>query len=339
MANHDLIVIGGSAGAIDPLTTIVQGLPSNLPAAVCVVVHTAPYFPSRLAMVLERAGALPAVEATQGAALKNGVIFTAPPDQHLLIEPGRIRLAHGPRENRTRPAIDPLFRSAALHYGSRVTGLILSGALDDGTPGLWTVKDRGGIAVVQDPDEALVKSMPTSAVQNVAVDYVLPAGEIPAMLVELCRHPVETRPVLDPRGNLDDLKREVAMAALDEDVHWNTERYGVPSRFACPDCGGVLWLSSANGPLTFRCEVGHAYSGGDLAEGQTNELERALWAAVRALEDTAELAALRAAGARDRGTDDVARRLAVQREAAQAHAAVIRELLRSTAGAAVPPET
>jgi two-component system chemotaxis response regulator CheB len=142
---------------------------------------------------------------------------------------------------------------------------------------------------------------------------------------------VESRPVSAAEGDLDDLRREVAIAAIDEDAHWQSERYGVPSRFACPDCGGVLWASSATGPLTFRCEVGHAYSAGTLAEQQTEEVERAMWAALRALEDKAELAARRVVAARERegGSEDVVRRLTVQREAAQAHAAAIRGVLRS----------
>src|SRR2546423_1661643 len=165
-ARTPLLLGDGSAGSIDALEAVVAGFPPDLPAAVFVVVHTAPYVPSRLADVLRRAGPLDAVAAANGAPLELGKIVVAPPDEHLLIEPGRVRLAHGPKENRARPAIDPLFRSAALHYGPRVLGVILSGALDDGTPGLWVVKDRGGIAIVQDPADALLPSMPTSALTN-----------------------------------------------------------------------------------------------------------------------------------------------------------------------------
>lgn len=328
MPGHDIIVIGGSAGSIDALQTIVSGLPRDLPAAVCVVVHTAPYMPSRLPELLRRSGPLDAAAAVDGAPLERGRIYVAPPDTHLLIEPGRLRLSRGPKENRTRPAVDPLFRSAALHYGPRVLGVILSGALDDGTPGLWTVKDRGGIAIVQDPAEALVASMPGSAIVNVDVDFVLPSEEIGLMLARLVREPVELESVPKPRGDTQDLEREVAIASVEEDTHWHTERYGVPSRFACPECGGVLWGATSTGPQTMRCEVGHAYSLGTLEEEQTEAVERALWAAVRALEDKAELAALRAAGAREQGHEDVARRLSVQREASHAHASAIRALLR-----------
>jgi len=338
MPGHDLIVIGGSAGSIDALDTIIRDLPADLPAAVCIVVHTAPYLPSHLAAVLQRASRLEVMPAQQGAVLQRGMVYVAAPDQHLLIEPGRLRLARGPKENRTRPAVDPLFRSAALHYGVRVIGVVLSGALDDGTPGLWTIKDRGGITVVQDPSDALVPSMPMNALANVEVDYVTPTRDIAALLIDLVNRPVASREAA-PSGDTADLEREIAIAGLDEDAHWRSERYGIPSRFACPDCGGVLWLSTEDGPLALRCEVGHAYSAGTLAELQTEEVERALWAAVRALEDKAELAALRAAGARDRAQEDVARRLVVQREASQAHAAAIREVLRLDGRSGMPPNT
>jgi two-component system chemotaxis response regulator CheB len=337
MQNHDLIVIGGSAGSVDALEKIVSGLPAGLPAAICIVVHTTPYAPHRLPEVLRRCGPLPVHSATQGALLEQGAIFVAPPDEHLIINDGRLRLTHGPKENRTRPAIDPLFRSAALQYGPRVLGVVLSGALDDATAGLWTVKDRGGIAIVQDPADALIAGMPRSAIAHVAVDYVVPATEIGPLLARLANTPVASESITEPRGNTDDLEREVAVA-LDENIHWKSERYGVPSRFACPDCGGVLWASTAAGPRSFRCEVGHAYSSGTLAEEHHGVVERALWAAVRALEDKAELAALRAAEARDRGDEGRVQRLSAEREAAQGHARAIRVLLRADGRSGAMPK-
>jgi two-component system chemotaxis response regulator CheB len=315
---------------VGALQTIVEALPADLAATVCIVVHTAPYLPNSLPEVLRDVTVLDARAATQGAPLDYGRIYVAPPDEHLLIEPGRLRLSHGPKENRTRPAIDPLFRSAALHYGPRVIAVLLSGALDDGTAGLWAVKDCGGIAVVQDPADALVPSMPRNAITNIAVDHVYAARAIAPMLAKLVGSPAEPK-VVTPEADVTDLEREVGIAAVDESTHWRSERYGVPSRFACPECGGVLWNARSEGPLSLRCEVGHAYSAGTLAEEQTDTVERALWAALRALEDKAELATLRAVTAQDRGQDDVATRLRVQREASQAHAAAIRELLRMNA--------
>jgi two-component system chemotaxis response regulator CheB len=199
MPGHDLIVIGGSAGSVGVLEVIVKALQADLAATVCIVVHTAPYLPNTLPQVLRRATALEVRAATQDAPLEHGRIYVAPSDEHLLIEPGRVRLSHGPEENRTRPAIDPLFRSAALHYGPRVIGVILSGALDDGTAGLWAVKDCGGLAVVQDPADALVPSMPRSAMTNVAVDHVFAARAIAPILEKLVRTPVEPRAGAPPR--------------------------------------------------------------------------------------------------------------------------------------------
>jgi two-component system chemotaxis response regulator CheB len=338
---HDLIVIGASAGGLEALTALVAGLPPDLPGAVCVVLHRRPYTPNHLTGILSRAGPLPARSATQGAPLEPGVIYVAVPDQHLLVWPGAahrpgdtgvIRLARGPKENRARPAVDPLFRSAALTYGPRVIAVVLSGALDDGTAGLWAVRDRGGIAVVQDPADAAVASMPASALAEVGADHVARAVDLGPLLGRLARLPVA--PVGPPDSSasdehMADLRREVAIAAIDEDAHERPERYGVPSRFPCPDCSGVLWdTSNGRGPLRLRCTVGHAYSPAALAEMQTEYVEQALWMALRALEDKAELARQRAADAADRGLKTLATRYHVQYEAAEAQAAALRAVLR-----------
>lgn len=336
LQGHDLIVIGGSAGAVDALTELVSGLPVDLPAAVCVVVHQPAYLHSRLAEILDRAGPLPAVAAQDGMALVPGTLHVAVPDKHLLVVGdgaggGRLRLTNGPRENRTRPSLDPLFRSAALAYGPRLVAVVLSGALDDGTAGLWAVRDRGGLAVVQDPATALVTSMPANALNEVGADHVAAAHEMGPLLARLARLP-SAAPPLPPGGTeaLDELAREVALARLDEETHAASARYGNPSRFSCPDCGGVLWDASTvqGGPLRFRCDTGHAYSPGNLAEAQMESLEGALWAALRALENAVELARERAGRARKRGMDALAQRYTVEYETAQQHAGAVRELLR-----------
>jgi two-component system, chemotaxis family, protein-glutamate methylesterase/glutaminase len=348
MAGHDIIVIGGSAGGIEALSKILATVPPDLPAAVCVAIHQAPYAPNRRPEILARAGTLPVVLAEQGMRICPGTVYLAVPDQHLFIERaataelGVLRLVHGPRENRSRPAIDPLFRSAALAFGRRVIGVVLSGALDDGTAGLWAIKDCGGLAVVQDPTDALVSSMPSHAIDEVGADHVLPASAMGALLGELARKsigshtpPSSVTAVHLHSGNdtgqeeRDDLKRAVAISRLDEDAHLASERPGVPSRFACPDCGGVLWAAGApGGPLHFRCETGHAYNAATLAEGQTEAVEGAMWAALRALEDKAELARLRAGLARERGLESHAEQYDVQLQAAQEHGSAIRALLR-----------
>lgn len=347
MPGHDLIVVGASAGGIEAVSMLIAGLPRDLPAAVCVVVHIRPYSESHLAEVLGRVAPLPTVTAQHGRRLTPGTIHVACPDMHLLVErdgdDGVLRLVRGPKENRARPAIDPLFRSAALAFGPRVVGVVLSGALDDGTAGLWTVRDRGGIAVVQDPADAIVSGMPRSAIDEVGADYVAPAEALGPLLGRLAREPV-AEPVAEALAEAvaaaeppSTLAREVAISAIDEDAHQQNERYGQPSRFPCPDCGGVLWDVSADGPLRFRCETGHAYSSATLAEAQVDAIEEALWAALRAIEDKAALAGLRADQASQRGLAALARRFIVQEEAAQQHGAVLRALLRLDRRVDAPP--
>ena len=195
MPGHDLILLGASAGGVEAVSAAVAGLPADLNAAVCVVIHLRPDASSHLPQILARIAALPVVAARNGMELQPGVVHVCVPDVHMLVEAGeddqgRVRLVRGPRENRTRPAVDPLFRSAALAFGPRVVGVVLSGALDDGTAGLWAVKDRGGIAVVQEPDDAAVRSMPSSALAEVAVDHVAPARELGPLLARLVRQSV-----------------------------------------------------------------------------------------------------------------------------------------------------
>nr|ASV46942.1 hypothetical protein [uncultured bacterium] len=345
MPAHDLIVIGASAGGVEAATALVAGLPADLSAAVCVVVHMRAYAESRLTEVLGRAAAVPVVVAQQGAPLRAGTVHVAVPDMHLLVEPGgehgTLRLTRGPKENRARPAVDPLFRSAALAFGPRVIGVILSGALDDGTAGLWAVRDRAGLAVVQDPTDALVASMPQSALNEVGADHVAAAAALGPLLGRLAREPAAAAPAAGPSGGdggapherageppTSLLEREVAMATIDEGMHQRSERYGRPSRFSCPDCGGVLWNVAADGPLRFRCETGHAYSPASLAEMQTEKIEEALWAALRAIEDRVEFARIRAARATEFRLAAFAQQFTVQEEAAQQHATVLRSLLR-----------
>jgi two-component system chemotaxis response regulator CheB len=191
MLGHDIIVIGGSAGSISALVQLVQGFPPDLPAAVFVVVHTSPHFPSLLPEILQRSGSLPAVHAEDGASIEPGRIYVAPPDHHLLLKREYMGVVFGPKENRFRPAIDPLFRTAALAYGKRVVGIVLSGLLYDGTAGLIEIKQRGGMAIVQDPQEAALPSMPQSAIKHVAVDHILSSVDMARVLFELSHQPVQ----------------------------------------------------------------------------------------------------------------------------------------------------
>ena len=343
MPGHNLILLGASAGGVEAVSAVVAGLPTELDAAVCVVIHLRPDASSRLPEILARVGVLPVVAARNGMDLQPGVVHVCVPDMHMLIEAdeddqGRVRLVRGPRENRTRPAVDPLFRSAALAFGPRVIAVVLSGALDDGTAGLWAVKDRGGIAVVQEPDDAAVPSMPSSALAEVAVDHVAPAHELGPLLARLVRQPVPAQPP-PARQAADELEREVGISAIDEASHARPERYGQPSRFTCPDCGGVLWELGVEGPLRFRCEVGHAHSPATLAETQTEAAEAAMWSALRALEDKAELARRRSAAATAHRLGTQAALFTAEEQAAQQHAAAIRAVLRLGARTRSSPES
>jgi two-component system, chemotaxis family, protein-glutamate methylesterase/glutaminase len=218
--------------------------------------------------------------------LRAGHIYVAPPDHHVMIEPGTLRLSTGPRENRFRPAVDPLFRSAAQVYGAGAIGVVLTGSLDDGTAGLWTIKQLGGTTIVQDPKDALFPAMPASALQQVDVDHVVPVEEIAPLLVRLLEMPAGGAP---PEPAPSSLEVEVKIAAGQNAVEAGVEHIGQPSRFACPECHGVLLRVNDGGPSRFRCHTGHAYSARSLASAVNDGIEDALWTAVRALEEGALL--------------------------------------------------
>ncbi|MFL6211585.1 MAG: chemotaxis protein CheB [Pyrinomonadaceae bacterium] len=331
MPGHDIIVIGASAGGVEALRQLIHDLPVDLPAALFVVLHLPPQSPSMLPLILARAGQLDARHATDGEEIKRGRIYIAPPDRHLLLEHERVCVTHGPKENRHRPAVDPLFRSAALVYGPRVVGVILTGALDDGTAGLRNVKQRGGVAVVQDPREALYSGMPSSAVKNVKIDYCLPLAEIGPLVAQLARAEAAEEgdyPVSD------DLKLENQITENNyEAVIENVEKLGQPSAMTCPECHGTLWEMHEGELLRFRCHVGHAYSADSLLAEQNEALEDALWAAVRALEENAQLARRAAARARARehGEQGVSSRMDRKAELTEARARLVRQMLLSGA--------
>jgi two-component system, chemotaxis family, protein-glutamate methylesterase/glutaminase len=271
---------------MEPTRALVSSMPPGFDAAVFVVLHTSPDFPSLLPQILSRSGALPASHATDGELIESGRILVAPPDHHLSIEDGRVRVTRGPRENRHRPAIDPLFRTAARTYESRVIGVVLSGYLDDGAAGLRAIRARGGIGIVQDPEDATARQMPDSAIAYGGADYVLNRYQIGARLVQLVNSTAETtreakKVVITPSGQNGDVNLHTSKPG---------EGSGVPSPFSCPECGGVLWESKDEGTLSFRCRVGHAYSVASLVADQERGVEDALWAAMRALEEKAALA-------------------------------------------------
>ena len=322
MPDHDIVVVGASAGGVEALVRLVASVPARLPAAVFVVLHVPPTGTSALPDILGRSGPLPASHVEDGEPIEPGRIYVAPPDHHLLIRPGHVHLARGPRENGHRPAVDPLFRSAAREYATRVVGVVLSGALDDGLAGLVAVKSRGGLAVVQDPADALYSGMPDNALQHVAVDHVLPAAAMGELLARLASEPATEPPGPAPT----DMKMEVEMEQFSLDAV-ESSHPGEPSGFSCPDCNGVLWAIQDGGMERFRCRVGHAWSPESLITRQSESLEAALWIALRSLEERAALASRLAEPARRRGHRITASRFERQATEAQQAARVVRNLL------------
>lgn len=322
-SGRDIIVVGASAGGVEVLKQLVGSLPPDLPAAIFVVLHISPSGLSVLPNILTRSSSWPAFHAKDGDRIQYGRIYIAPPDHHLLIKRGHISVAHGPKENRHRPAIDPLFRTAARAYGQRVVGVVLSGNLDDGTAGLIAIKQRGGIAIAQDPEEALYDSMPRNAIENVAVDWVLPISEIVPVLVRLASEFVEEK---YPSGDRD-LEIESDIAELDMNALQNGDRPGKESGYSCPECGGVLWELGNGSLLRFRCRVGHAFSPESLLADQSEVLEEALWSAFRVLKERAVLSQRLADRANEQGSKLSAARFETQVQEAERHAAVLRELL------------
>lgn len=287
MPNHDIIVIGTSAGGVEALKVLVKDLPSDFEAAIFVVIHVPPTSPGLIPSILDSAGPLPVTSPADGEAIQVGHIYVAPPDCHLLVERDRMRVTRGPKENRARPAIDPLFRSAARAYGPRVVGVILTGMLDDGVAGLLAVKQRGGMAVVQDPRDALFPDMPDNALRVVKdVDWVLPLREIAPLLTRLAAEEVAME---GDQPISEQLEIEDQFARAEIPPVEAMDKLGTPSVYTCPDCHGTLWEIHDKGALRFRCRVGHAYSAESFMNAHAANLEDALWIAMRTLEESASL--------------------------------------------------
>jgi two-component system chemotaxis response regulator CheB len=326
---RDIVVIGASVGGIEALREIVKGLPAGLPASIFVVVHLAPETPSILPTILERAGNLPASHPDDGEPIEPGHIYVAPPDYHMLLRREGIRLSRGPRENRYRPAIDPLFRSAARTFGPRVVGVILSGLLNDGAAGMVAVKSRGGIAIVQ--DDAMFPDMPRNAARYIRPDRVLPIKDIAPALLEIVGE--ASRPRLaavrkpHPPEEEDEMEREIRAAEADVDEMEGEDQPGTSSGLACPDCHGVLWEIDDHGLLRYRCRVGHSYTAETLLSSQTESVEEALWAAVRALEESASLSEKLAQRASKHQHTHIIERYRSASEVKRKNASIIRDLL------------
>lgn len=274
-----VIVIGASAGGVDALLNLVAALPGDLPAALFIVLHVGSHR-SELPWLLDRLGGLPATHANDGETFRGGHIYVAPPDHHMVIEAGQICLTKGPRENWARPAIDPTFRSAAAAYGANTIGIILTGALNDGTAGMYEIAQAGGVTIVQDPAEATNPSMPKSALAHVAVDHCLPLAGIASLLIELTHSKATGH-----RQPTVDLCREQPQ----EDEMAAEFTQNLPVAVTCPDCGGALRRSELGSLTQFKCHIGHVYSAEVMMAAQFLTLERLIEAAMRSLGERAEL--------------------------------------------------
>ena len=327
MPTHDMIVIGASAGGVKALSALVEGLPADLPASVFIVLHIPADSPSFLPAILSRESRLIVAHAVDNEQVKNGRVYVAPPDHHLLIEREHVRLVHGPKENLHRPSIDALFRSAARWGGPRTIGVVLTGARDDGAAGMRAIKRRGGITIVQDPREALFPSMPMSVMQGTKVDYSLALREIAPVLDKLSRQPAgeeEGYPVPEEV----EIEARIAQQEMEADeLIASVDRIGKISRLTCPDCHGALWEIRDEDLLRFRCHAGHAFSADSLNNGQAQMLEIALWSAVRALEEQLILARRLIERARKANNIRTARMFEQRAQAAEEHSSAIRQLL------------
>lgn len=327
-----IVVIGASAGGVEALTRLVGALPEDFPAAVLIVLHLAPQSHSVLPRILMRASSLPAMHPADRTPLRPGMIYVAPPDRHLLVAPGAVRVLAGPKENRHRPAVDPLFRTAAQTYGAQVVGVILTGSGEDGTAGLLEVKRNGGLAIVQHPDDAFSAGMPSSALEFVKVDHCLPLAEIGPFLAHLVHEPLPAHLTGGERENVPERVEsptEESASMPDTSLPEAPEPVGPLEGFTCPHCHGHLWETTTDGFLQFRCRVGHSFSATSLLSGQYDSLEATLWAAMNAFQENAALTRRMAEQAGERGHQLTANRLASRAQDAEHHAAVLREILTS----------
>lgn len=303
-SNHDMIVIGASAGGVEALQELIKGLPADLPAAIFLAMHVAPRSRSFLPEILNRTGHLIAEHPEDGAPIEYGHIYVAPPDHHLVIERGHTHLSSGPKEQHHRPCINVLFRSAAQAYRERVVGIVLSGELDDGTAGLWEIERRGGVTVVQNPEEAAFPSMPLSALREVEVDHTVSLAELGPLLTELARE-----------GEKERIEK--------------TEGEGVEvdaqlTDLTCPECRGTIWEVRRGKSKDYRCRVGHTYSAKNMLAGHFAAQEKALYAAIVALEEGASLATRLA----DQFDPAFRERLRIEARQRETQAETIRQVLK-----------
>jgi two-component system, chemotaxis family, protein-glutamate methylesterase/glutaminase len=314
------VVVGASAGGIEALRQFVGALPRDFPGVVLVVLHISPLGTSVLPQILARAGALPASHPADGEQLEPGHIYIAPPDRHLLVEDGHVRLGSGPKRNGHRPAIDLLFETAAHVHGRGVAGVVLSGLLDDGTAGLIAIKRHGGLALAQDPEEALYTMMPRSAIEFAAPDLIATAAELGLALAAMAEAPPPAaHPPTEPVPPYVEVDRGAS----------NSPQPGTSSGLTCPECNGGMWEVDEAGVSRYRCRVGHEYTETSFVASQADRVEAALWTALRALEERAAVHRRLAERHRHRGLEHFGVRYQRRAEEAVGHGVVLRELIET----------
>ncbi len=326
MAKRDIIVIGGSAGSHSVLRQIMADLPEDMPAAIFVATHVPTSSPGYLVEALQSAGPLPVTHAVDGQPVEQGRVYAAVPDHHLILVDGIMRLGSGPRENLTRPAIDPLFRSAALAYGPRTVGVVLSGLLNDGASGLTAIKACGGTAVVQHPLDADSDDMPLAALEATNVDDVAPAAQLGSLLARLAGTDAGEA-IKCP----DNLALEVEIAVGQRLGSHALRRIADPSALSCPDCQGVLSEVRDEHPLRFRCQIGHAYTA-DVLAARTHEVGEAMRVALRIMEERVTLVTRMAEEARTTGRTAVAELYEARAEEYERYANVLRQAAVASMG-------
>jgi two-component system chemotaxis response regulator CheB len=307
---RDIVVIGASAGGVEALTEIATNLSSQIQAAIFVVVHVSPSSSGLLPNILNRSSVVPAHQAVDGEEVRPGHIYVARPDHHMLLENNLVRVVRGPRHNRHRPAIDLLFRTAAKSFGERVIGVVLTGFLDDGSSGLLAIKNAGGLAIVQNPEDAEVESMPRNALQQVNADYCVPLKEVAPLINRLVTTEVF----------------QMAQRAGNHNGKPNGKKQSNTS-FTCPECHGNIWEVNENGEMRFECRIGHAYSPMAMMEANDEDVERSLWVALRTLEESAALDQRLADLASERQRATAMKLFADKAHGRKQHAAILREFL------------
>jgi two-component system chemotaxis response regulator CheB len=318
-----VVAIGASAGGVEALSLLVAGLPADLDAAVFVVLHIPAHTTSQLPAILQRCSRLPVRAAVDREPLVGGQILVAPADRHMLVEPDCVRVTRGPRENRHRPSVDALFRSVSVAYGPRAIGVVLSGMLDDGTAGLWAIKNSGGRALVQDPASAQYPSMPESAIRHVAVDAVRPLESLGAEIVRLVGERVPAAAAPAPAH----LGIENLIALEGNGLQAGVMSLGKVSAFTCPDCHGVLVQIEEGKVVRFRCHTGHAFSFKTLLAEVNEAIDNGLWDTLRAIEERILLLGQMAEAAGAAGGPEVAAQCRADAAAAAQRVETLREMV------------